>query len=371
MWELFKASAAAVALFSFILITGNAIREILAFLLDGRMNLSLFFYLIALLMPYVIAYALPMGVLLGVLIVLGRMCANSEYTAYRASGVSLGYLSRPIWGFAIGGVLLLMIINFYYAPTARASYYTTLAQTVRADPLRFILPKTFVKEFPGYILYARERTNDILNDFWIWELDEHNRPVKLVRAREGRLIYEPKDDSLSLDLRDGFSELRDAKNPDDLKTVRPTLSFDHANVKLTLNRLLSGEEKGGLTVLTLDKLIHLKDELKDKAKANPSNQEIVKQLSLLRFQIQQNFAFAFAVLSLAMVGVPLAIRTSRRETSANLAIALGLALTYYFLIIMTSWLSRTPALRPDLLVWLPNIAFMGIGFYMLRRTNRQ
>ena len=92
-------------LFTFVIITGNAIREILAFLLDGRLNISLFFYLIALLLPYVISYALPMGVLLGTLLVLGRMCARGEYTAYRASGISIGYLSAPIWIFALLGVL--------------------------------------------------------------------------------------------------------------------------------------------------------------------------------------------------------------------------------------------------------------------------
>jgi lipopolysaccharide export system permease protein len=245
-------------------------------------------------MPYVISYALPMGVLMGVLLVLGKMCARGEYTAYRASGVSIGYLSAPIWVFALLGVMLLMAINFYYAPNARGSYYTTMAQTIRSDPLRFILPQTFVKEFPGYILYARERDEKILRDFWIWELDEHNRPLKLVRAREGTLNYVPEDDSLTLDLKDGFSELRDQKNPDDLKTVRPTLSFDHANVKLTLNRLLTGEKKGGLSVLTLNKLVELEKDQKIKTKQS-NEREDKKMLAQVRFQIQQNFAFAFVL----------------------------------------------------------------------------
>ena len=251
------------------------------------------------------------------------------------------------------------------------AYYTTLAQTIRHDPLKFILPKTFVKEFPGYILYTRERDGAILRDFWIWELDEHNRPLKLVRAREGTLVYQAADDSLTLDLKEGFSELRDTKNPDDLKTVRPTLSFDHANVKLTLNRLLSGEKKGGLNVLTLDKLVVLKKELEAKVKADASDTGNKKMLAQLRFQIQQNFAFAFAVLSLTLVGVPLGIKASRRETSANLAIAIALALSYYLLIVIVSWLSRNPFVRADLLVWLPNIAFQAAGLTMMYRLNKQ
>lgn len=381
LWEVIKSSAAAVALFTFILITGNAIREILAFLLDGRMDILLFMHLIALLTPYVIAYALPMGVLMGVLMVLGKMCSQGEYTAYRACGVSLGFLARPIWLFALLCAAFLMIINFYYAPQARAGYFSTLSSAVREDPLKFILPQTFVREFPGYILYARERHGNTLKDFWIWELDEHNRPLKLVRSREGTLTFDTVNDSLVLDLKKGFSELRDPKNPDDLKTIRPTLSFDRANVRLPLNRLVSKDQRGGLTVLTIDKLLALKHKLEGELKTDaslssltgkpkPPSSATLAKLSQINFQIQQNLAFACAVLVLCMVGVPLGIKAQRREASANLAIALGLALGYYFLLVVTSWASRTPAIHPEILVWLPNALFFGLGVWLMSRVDR-
>jgi lipopolysaccharide export system permease protein len=76
------------------------------------------------------------------------------------------------------------------------------------------------------------------------------------------------------------------------------------------------------------------------------------------------------VFSLAIFGVPLAIHVGRKESSANLAIALVIAMTYYFLIIAVSWLEGVPALRPDILIWLPNIIFQGVGFYLIQRANR-
>jgi lipopolysaccharide export system permease protein len=370
LWNLFKASAAAVGLFTFILITGNAIREILSLLMDGRMDLGMFMTLIGLLLPYVISYALPMGVLMGVLTVLGRMCAQSEYTAYRASGVSLYYLAAPIFIFAAFCSVCLTWINFYYAPTARGTYFTMLSHSIKEDPLKFILPKTFVKEFPGYILYARSRDGNTLRDFWIWELDAHNRPVKLVRSSYGTLKFDTQGNSLILDLQDGFSELRDSKNPDDLKTVRPTLSFDHANVKLPMMRLLSGEERGGLTVMTIDKMLAFEKDLQSKVSAKQATSKEADMLSQVRFQIQQNLAFALAVVALCLVGVPLGLKASRREASANLTIAVGLALGYYFLIVVTSWASRMPQIHPEILVWLPNLAFIWVGVWLLKRANR-
>ena len=90
----------------------------------------------------------------------------------------------------------------------------------------------------------------------------------------------------------------------------------------------------------------------------------------LQVHIQKNFALAFSVFSLAVFGVPLAIQVGRKETYANLGIALVIAMTYYFLIIMVSWLEDVPSLRPDLLIWLPNLIFQGVGFWMIYRASR-
>jgi lipopolysaccharide export system permease protein len=68
--------------------------------------------------------------------------------------------------------------------------------------------------------------------------------------------------------------------------------------------------------------------------------------------------------------VPLGIKVSRRETSANLGVALILALSYYFLTVMTQWLDNYPNLRPDLLLWVPNIIFIVVAFLLHRRAER-
>jgi lipopolysaccharide export system permease protein len=87
--------------------------------------------------------------------------------------------------------------------------------------------------------------------------------------------------------------------------------------------------------------------------------------------IQDKFSTAFAAFTFALVGVPLGIKVSRRETSANLGLAVVLALSYYFFTIMIGWLENQPALRPDLLLWLPNLLFLGAGLWLFWRVDRQ
>ena len=91
----------------------------------------------------------------------------------------------------------------------------------------------------------------------------------------------------------------------------------------------------------------------------------------VRLTVQEKFTTAFSVLAFAIVAVPLGIKVSRRETSANLGVGLGLVLSYYFLTVMVKWLDRHPEYRPDLLLWVPNILFVALAVWLLRRLERQ
>jgi lipopolysaccharide export system permease protein len=90
----------------------------------------------------------------------------------------------------------------------------------------------------------------------------------------------------------------------------------------------------------------------------------------VQITIHEKAAMAFSVLSFALFAVPLGIQVSRKETSANLGIALALALGYYFATIVAGWFDKYPEFRPDLLMWLPNVAFQALGIWMFRKVDR-
>lgn len=98
--------------------------------------------------------------------------------------------------------------------------------------------------------------------------------------------------------------------------------------------------------------------------------ERTQQLMRVQITIHEKFATAFSVLSFALVAIPLGIKVSRKETSANLGIGLLLALGYYFVTIAVGWFDNYPALRPDLLMWLPNVVFQSLGLWMFYKVDR-
>src|SRR5664280_1453938 len=102
--SVFFSCAAAVGLFAFVLTVGNVVRDLLGYLVAGQLAPELFLELLLLIPPFVLSYALPFGVLTGVLLVLGRMSAEHEITAIRAAGLSLLWVARPILILAVLGV---------------------------------------------------------------------------------------------------------------------------------------------------------------------------------------------------------------------------------------------------------------------------
>jgi len=361
---------ASVGLFGFVLMLGNALKDVLPLVLAGQLAPDSFLRLIVLLVPFVISYALPMGMLTGILLVLGRMSSDREITALRASGLSVAWLSAPILFFALIGVVVAAKINFQYMPTTRLAYQREMVDAVRQNPLNFIVPRTFIRDFPGVVIYAGERKESQLKDFWLWELDAQNRVKRFARADSGRLVLDEANNKLVLTVEHAQVELRNDKDPENFSADTGAPSMDRATFDLPLAKI-TGERtvQKKLKWFTFPQLIAEWRRLNVTDPEVPAAERAQKQMRV-QITIHEKFATAFSVLSFALVAIPLGIKVSRKETSANLLVGVALALAYYFASIVVGWFDNHPALRPDLLMWLPNIAFQGLGLWMFYRIDR-
>ncbi len=186
--------AAAVGLFAFIVLVPNIARDLLPYVLAGQLSAAAFGRLVLLLVPLAITYALPMGLLTGVLLTLGRLSADHEITAMRAAGVGLPRLTVPVLALGVMGAALGLYFNFDSMPRARVEYHRELAEAVRVNSLSFVEEKTFIRTFPGYVFYVGDKSGSELKDFWGWELDDQKRETRLVRAATGPLEYDDADE---------------------------------------------------------------------------------------------------------------------------------------------------------------------------------
>jgi lipopolysaccharide export system permease protein len=295
----------------------------------------------------------------------------------RAAGLSVPRIARPVLILGALGVVLGLRVNFESMPWARVQYHTELAAAVRANPLSYIKQKTFIREFPGYVVYigskdAGSKDGAAIRDIWIWFLDSERRVYRFLRAESGRVDYDEEANEFIVSLSKVQDEEHDRKAPDDYTQSLQAPSAQQADpVHLSLARYFGAENiHQKLQWMTYAELKGEKLRLRNQKVAPAAQEQHARDVMKVSLTIQDKINMALAIFSFAFVGVPLGIKVSRRETSANLGVAVVLALAYYFLIVVVGWLDQHPEYRPDILLWLPNLAILGLGLWLLRRLDR-
>src|SRR6202040_2889453 len=113
---------------------------------------EIFFYTV----PVALIFPIPMGVLVGILIGLSRLAADSEITAMRASGIGVWTFLRIVSIFAAAAWLLALFNAVYLAPASQAAL-GRLEDRLKSSQVSFeVQPRVFYEGFPKLVLYVQD-----------------------------------------------------------------------------------------------------------------------------------------------------------------------------------------------------------------------
>ena len=358
--------------FIFVLAAGNVLSQIAAAIAAGRVTAFEGLELIGLLLPGLIPYVLPMGMLTCVLMAFGRMGAQHELTAMKAGGLSLLRIAAPALFLAAGLALAAAWINLEVATRSNDEYRRILMGSVKENPASLITPGEINRQFKGLIIQARERNGPVLRDLWIWRLDAEGRLFETIHTAEGRLTKVDKPDGSAVLRLVAISAQVDTRRPGDdgFKFPSVTKEAGQAPLEFPVSGVFkegSGYEKK-LRWHTTSELLALMDK-GWQVPPNATPAQIAEGRMMPRTQLMSHLASAFSIFSLALLAVPLAVRVGRSETFVNAAVALAVALSYYVLSSAAAWV-KNPVYRPDLLVWLPNLIVIIVAVALLRRASK-
>jgi lipopolysaccharide export system permease protein len=375
--QVLAALAMTVTVFTFVLLLGNVLKEILALLVNGQATLGLVAQALGLLIPFVLVFALPMGMLTATLLVFGRFSADQELTAVRASGISLVALITPVLLLSVGLSCVSAMVNLQVAPQCRVAYKNLFMRLGLERASSFIVENQFMDEFPGYVVYVRKKNGPDLQEVSIYKLGADGKLEQSLQAESARISAHVASNQVVLVLYKLHSYDLVNLRTDSFEVYPLTLEYKPPPAP-TLSTNLSD-----MTFTQLWQKLHDLERLSVQTKPmeRASATELREQKRLLsvmtadltmpvRVQIHRQVAFSFGCIGFTLIGIPLGIRAHRRETSAGVAMALILALIYYSFIIVGQSLESRPEFAPHLILWLPNFIFQAVGAVLLWRANR-
>jgi lipopolysaccharide export system permease protein len=360
-----------------VLLLGSVLKELLPFLVSHQASFGIFAEAIGLLIPFVGAFALPIGMLTATLLVFGRFSADQELTAARASGISLLSLIMPILILSLALCAVSAVVNLEIAPRCRVAYNRLRSDLTAAILSTVELPEGRpIEDFHGYVLYVGKNRKQNLEDVLLFQFTKDETNIEMtVRAPRGRIEVDYPNQKLILYLTNATIIYVSSGWPS--TSGEAMFSFNLA----AAGKSASEPRISDMTFLTLrDKLVNLERRINLPQPKLPP--EALRRLQTqlqqqrddltepIRVQIHRQVALSFACFSFTLAGIPLGIRVHRRETNIGVAIALGLVAVYYAMIILASSQSMHAELAPHLWMWVPNFVFQAFGAVSLRRANR-
>jgi LPS export ABC transporter permease LptG/LPS export ABC transporter permease LptF len=311
--------------------------------------------------PQLLPLTIPFGVLVGILIGLGRLSSDGEIVAMRAAGVSSRKVIAPVLFFALLGVSLAAYASLRLTPLAARESTLILDEIAATQLSADIAPRVFDESFPNHILYIGD-VKGTGGELALW------KPVFIAD------VTPPAERATGLkDKADGpmVTVAREAiASPDPVRNRIQLSMSDSATHEMSKDGV--ADDSSSLhSIQGLD--------------ASPPNQEglhaaAMNTRELLNYrgpdwlenkiELHKRFALPLACFVLAMVGIPLGVTTRKGGKSAAYINAILLAFFCYYLSFITLInLAKQRALPAQIALWLPNEVLGLVGLIFLVRLE--
>ncbi len=308
--------------------------------------------MISLSIPKILVTTIPMALLIGILLTLGRMAQESELVVLKACGISLFQVMRPIALLAILSAGCALLLNMVWLPHAFHQFAVIKRALVSTTTLT-LKPQAFNHAIPGLTLYADEQepNSRLLKGILIHDQRKPDAPITLT-ARRGEMRSMPGGETV-LFLQEGarhqtvgdnqYQSLRFATYQMDLGVV---LGFKTQDTKKQWDEMNLHELSQVMREATPDERFEA------------------------RMEWHRRFSFPVATLILGLFAVPLGLQQSHRSgRSYGLVVAVATLIVHFVLLSVGENLARKHLLEPIGGFWLPNLLMALLTVYVVYATH--
>ncbi len=324
--------------------------------------------LLLLRMPWALAWTLPMATGMAVMLAIGRLCKDHEYTAMVAGGASFRRLMAPMLLFAALVTAGALWTQEYFAPATMMAYHVqkqSLQSTSRTDVADFMVRLSNFQQRDRVVLTA-ERLDTRHRKLRAPSLavTRDGEEVYRVSAKEGEWVEAQRQWILTngdYAIRHGDVRLDgtfDRSTAEDLAReagFSGTMLFDMSPEEISVY----GTEKSDYLIgpLIRQRIAWMRAHHYDR-----------KEINRVVIYLHRRWTLAMSCFLFVLVGAPLAVSPQRGASKqAAFALALGMIAVYYILWQSTNLLGEGSR-YPLVWAWSTNAIGFVVGLYLWRRV---
>lgn len=355
------------ALFTFVILMRD-LGKVLDLVVRNSASFTDVLRIVAYTLPPALTVTIPMAVLVGILLGLSRLAADSEITAMRASGMGALDFVGIVSIVAGVGLALSLFNSLYLAPRAAAGLIS-LGESLKDAQASFeVQPRVFYEDFKNYVLYIQDVKPAAGAAEWrhVFLADLSQPTTPHITTADSAIVVAgerntPDAQTIRLHLLDGGQHEISATNPADYNIS----TFSSMDIPIQADAPADthlGRLDTPIVALSLPELWRRGRAYDAK---NPNHPP-----SIYRIQFNKRFSYPFACLVLMLIGVPLGLASKRGGKSTGFVLTIVLVFIYYFLSSVGEAFAKSGKLSPFLGVWGANLIFAAAGAFFLYQMSR-
>jgi LPS export ABC transporter permease LptG len=361
--EILASSFLATALSTFIIFLQGHLGPLVALLVRTG-DLMVFLKLCTYSLPPVLLLSIPFGVLVGILIGLGRMSSDNETIAMRSGGISSRIVAAPVICFATLALLVSGACAVWLNPLAIRAGVKLENKAGASQITANVVPQVFQEQFTNdnTVLFVDDVVSGIGPALWkrvfIADItpaaerksigkDQPTGP-KIMMAREAIAVPDPAHNRVQLTMRD-----------QSIDEAPYHSRAPYASTVLTQNETPEKKARAYEDMFTRELMTFIRQQKR-------GSQESLDA----RIELHRRFALPFACVMLALVGIPLGASSRKGGRSAGYVWGIFLCFFCYYLGYITlTGLARSHSLSAEAASWIPNGVFGIAGMVLIARME--
>jgi len=374
--------------------------ELLVVASRNGMPMRTLWRVMAALVPGILVFTLPISLLIGTLVGLGRLSGDSEIVALGASGTSRLRILRPVVALSLAVAGLMFYITFSVLPlsirnlTDLKANQSLIFQGLNAE----IKPRVFEESIPQKVIYIEDidRARDLWHNIFLVDLSDPQGDMKIVTASSGSLRQgersempelhlqhvalhqttpnQPSEEEAALTRPDSATAVTVAPAPandspasEKKDKKRPTRNYTAGRFDEMYIGLEVGDEKRN-EVAGIDREARPVEEMPWSELISYAPQP--SDESDWRAEVHKRLALPTACLVFALLGVAFGISNVRIGRSLGLLLGLAITVIYYLLALWGQHAQAAGRVPPWLGIWLANIVLAAFGVVVLWSQRR-